>query len=294
MKTRKAFLILAAVTAATTSVYADKVTLDQAPASVQQAIRSRAGRHAIEDIDRDVRNGQTTYEASWKDNNGAQQELLLSENGQILHDVPGGRRGRNRGWSDSQPVISSNLSGFTNAQTAPLNWASETVQNQLKTMANGAGIDNFQKGQFQGRTAYEASYKTNGNTVSVVLGEDGSVLASSAGAASTGVITTRPSGVITTRPGRRGSIAGFANAQSAPMYWASENVQNRFKQMANGTEVQNFQKGQYQGRTAYMGTISQNGQVTTAVIGEDGSVLATAPTAVGAPGTTVTGSASGK
>jgi len=286
-----AFLILTAFTAATTSIYAEKVALDQAPPSVQQAIRSRAGRHAIEDIDRDVRNGQTTYEASWKDNNGAQQELLLSENGQILHDVPGGRRGRNRGWSDSsQAAISANIAGFTNAQAAPMNWASETVQSKIKGIANGATVDSFQKGQFQGKTAYQASYRTNGNTVSVVLGEDGSVLASSPGAGA----AAAPTGVITTRPSRRGSISGFANAQSAPMNWASESVQNKFKQMANGAEVQNFQKGQYQGRTAYLGTFNQNGQITTAVIGEDGSVLATAPTAVGSPGTSVTGSASGR
>ena len=64
--------------------------------------------------------------------------------------------------------------------------------------------------------------------------------------------------------------------------------------MANGTEVQNFQKGQYNGRTAYLGTISQNGQPMTYVMGEDGSVLTSVPTAVGSAPGSVTGSSSGK
>ena len=280
MKMRKALLILAAV-AAGNCAYADKVTFDQAPPAVQQAIRARAGRHPIEDIDRASQNGQTTYEASWKDNKGAQQELLLSDSGQILRDVASGRRGR--GWQGGAPgalQANGSIVGFTNAQTAPLNWASESLQTKVKGMAGGASIDNFQKGQFQGKTAYQASYKTNGNSMTVVLDENGTVLASTGpGAAPRGVITTRPS------IAANSAITGFSNAQQAPLNWASDTVQNKFRQMANGSEIQNFQKGQYQGRTAFMGTVNQNGQTTTLVMGEDGSVLASAPTAVGsAPG----------
>lgn len=285
MKMRKALLILAAF-AAGSSVYADKVTFDQAPPAVQQAIRQRSGRHAIEDIDRNVNSGQTTYEASWKDKNGAQQELLVSDQGQILRDVPGGRRG-GKGWAGAAPATLSNgtVVGFTNAQTAPLNWASESLQAKLKGMANGGSIDNFQKGQFQGKTAYQASYKTNNTTATVVLDENGMVLASTlpSGTAPVGVITTRPST-------RRGTINGFANAQQAPMNWASDAVQNKFREMANGAEIQNFQKGQYNGQTAYLGTFSQNGQTTTAVIGENGSVLTSVPNAVGAAPVSQSGS----
>ena len=91
-------------------------------------------------------------------------------------------------------------------------------------------------------------------------------------------------------PTTGGTIAGFENAQSAPMNWASETAQNKFRQMANGAEIQNFQKGQFQGKTAYLGTYTQNGQPTTVVIGEDGNVLTSAPTAVGAAPGSVSGS----
>jgi hypothetical protein len=289
MKMRKALLIVAAF-AAGTSVYADKVTFEQAPPAVQQAIRQRSGQHAIEDIDRNVNNGQTTYEASWKDNKGAQQELLLSDQGHILRDVPGGRRG-GRGWAGAAPVTLNNgtVAGFTNAQTAPLNWASESLQTKIKGMANGASVDNFQKGQYQGKTAYQASFQTNNTTATVVLDENGTVLASTLpnSAAPTGVITVRPGG-------RRGSIAGFSNGQTAPMNWASDTVQNKFKQISNGAEIQNFQKGQYNGQTAFLGTYTQNGQPTTIVVNENGTVMTSVPTAVGAAPGTQSGSSSSR
>src|SRR5437762_6001911 len=92
MKTRKALLIFAAIAAAST-VYADKIQFSQAPPAVQQAIRQKAGRHQVEDIDRGMRNGQTVYEASWKGQGGAQQELLVSEAGTILRDAVGASTG---------------------------------------------------------------------------------------------------------------------------------------------------------------------------------------------------------
>lgn len=269
MKTQKAFLILAAAIAGT-SVYADKVTLEQTPPAVQQAIRARAAQRPIEDIDRDMQNGQTTYEASWKNNAGLQQELLVDQNGQIVRDVKGGKKNRGGGRPNQQTSTPATFPGFSNGQPAQLNWATETTQNQLKALANGSSLENLQKGQFHGQTAYQASYKTNGHNVTVVVGENGQLLGTT-----NGRISTNPS------RGSSVSINGFTNPQQAPLNWASESVQNKFKQMANGSEVQNFQKGQYQGRNAFMGTVNQNGQPTTIVIAEDGTVLANAPTAVG-------------
>lgn len=278
---RKAFLVLAAVVAGTTA-YADKVTFSQTPAAVQKQIRARARRQRIEDIDRDSRNGQVTYEASWKDTSGNQQELLLSDKGQILRDLPhaGALNPTVTQPSSALATTTNSIAGFTGGQKAPLNWASETLQNQLRTMANGAQIRNFQKGQFQGQTAFEASYRLNGQNTTVVLGEDGKVRASSPANLAPTTTTTTTSAA---------SSARLANAQQAPMNWASEATQNKFKQMANGASIENFQKGQYQGRTAYQGSFTQNGQKQTVIIGEDASVLNSSPVAVGAAPGSVSG-----
>jgi hypothetical protein len=177
MNTRKSLLILAAVLAGAT-VYADSVRFSSAPTAVQKTVQRRAGQQvqSVEFVDRETTNGQTTYEATWKDPQGVQQDFLVSENGKVLRDVTGAKPRNN---ITAPPTASANVSGFTGGQKAPLNWASETVQNRLKQIANGADIQNFEKGQFNGQTAYEGSFKTNNTLVTVVLAEDGTLLAQS-------------------------------------------------------------------------------------------------------------------
>lgn len=282
MKTQKAFLVLAAVLAGT-SVYADTIKLSETPSAAKKAIQRRAGLQPVGNINRQFVNGQNTYEANWKDAQGVQQDFVVAENGQVLRDVTGATSQYNTGVGAAQASVpaqtsaSANISGFANGQKAPLNWASETVQNKLKAMAGTAGIRNFQKGQYNGQTAYEGSFKTNNTLVTVVMGEDGTLLAQSPNLSAT--TTTQASG----------SVAGFSNAQVAPMNWASETVQNKFKQMANGSPIQNFEKGKFNGQTAYMGTFAQNGQSTTVIMGEDGTILSSTPSAVGGAPVTSTG-----
>jgi len=274
MNMRKSLFTLAVVLAGT-SVYADSVKFSSAPAPVKKAVQLRAGQQvqSVQYVDRDVTNGQTTYKATWKDSQGVQQDFVVSENGQVLRDVTGAK---NQNHIIAPPAVSANVSGFTGGQKAPLNWASETVQNRMKEMANGAGIRNFEKGQFNGQTAYEGSFKTNNTLVTVVLGEDGTLLAQSPSPIATGHITTAA---------EARSVVGFSNGQAAPLNWASETVQNKFKQMANGAPIQNFQKGQFKGQPAYMGTYLQNGQSMTVVMGDDGTLLSSTPTSIGsAPG----------
>lgn len=286
MKTQQAILILAALTAGT-SVYADKISFSQAPPAVQQAIRSRSGHQRVEDIDKDSRNGQVTYEASWKSQNGQQQELLVADDGKILRDVPsqftspaktGASATPNSTWGATRGTNS--IAGFTAAQTAPLNWAAEPVQNKIKSLANGANIDSFQKGQFRNKTAYQATFQQNGQTRTIVIGEDATILASAPrGAWAQNNAATIP------------ASAALTDGQQAPLNWAAESVQNKFKSLANGATIENFQKGKYQGRTAYQGSFSQNGMTTTVIMGEDGTVLSSTPSATGAAAAGVSGSA---
>ena len=61
-------------------------------------------------------------------------------------------------------------------------------------------------------------------------------------------------------------------------------------ELANGATIDNFQKGQFQGRTAFEGSWTQNGQTTTVIVADDGTVMSSSPTAAGRPPTAVTGS----
>jgi len=59
--------------------------------------------------------------------------------------------------------------------------------------------------------------------------------------------------------------------------------------MAKGAPIQNFQKGQFKGQTAYLGSYTQNGHTMTVVMGENGNVLSSAPSSMGSAPGSVTG-----
>ena len=63
--------------------FADKVKLEQLSPELQQKIRAKVGSARIEDIDRDTRNGKTTYEVAFKNVDGKNTELLFEDSGTV-------------------------------------------------------------------------------------------------------------------------------------------------------------------------------------------------------------------
>src|SRR3954466_11469296 len=67
-----------------TSTRADKVQLDQLPPDLRGKIQAQSGSNRIEDIDRDVKNGQTNYSVAFKEN-GQNKELNFDPSGRLLN-----------------------------------------------------------------------------------------------------------------------------------------------------------------------------------------------------------------
>jgi hypothetical protein len=65
---------------------ASKVKFDQLPAAVQKTFTKFVNQSSIEDIDRGTLNGQTVYEAAFKQN-GQTVELRVDENGKVVKDA---------------------------------------------------------------------------------------------------------------------------------------------------------------------------------------------------------------
>jgi uncharacterized membrane protein YkoI len=65
---------------------ASKVTFDKLPAAVQKTLTKFVNQNSIEDIDRGTLNGQTVYEAAFKQN-GQTVELRVDENGKVIKDA---------------------------------------------------------------------------------------------------------------------------------------------------------------------------------------------------------------
>jgi uncharacterized membrane protein YkoI len=63
-----------------------KIRYEQLPENVRRVAESYVQDAEVNDVDRQVRNGRTTYEIGYKlRDGGAQRELLLSENGEVLN-----------------------------------------------------------------------------------------------------------------------------------------------------------------------------------------------------------------
>ena len=257
MKTQKAFLILAGVLAAGANVYGDKVTLSATPPSVQQAIRSKAGSHQIEDIDRDQRNGQMTYEVSWKNSAGVQQELLLSENGNVLRDVQGDNQS-----STATPAV--NNPGFNGFNKTPVALADtpRAVQASVYTKIPNAPIDSVQRGVWNGRTFYEVNYQENGQPKTYWVDENGKAM---------------ERGHWQPQFGTAVANVRLTGPQKVSFDDAPRNVQRTINYVANGAALENLQRGQWNGRTIYLTNFRRNGENIQLEVFDDGSIFTKTP-----------------
>jgi hypothetical protein len=255
MNTREAFLILAA-TAAASTVYADKIQFSQAPPAVQQAIRQKAGRQQIEDVIRDNRNGQIVYEANWKSQGGAQQELLVSEAGTILRDAVGASTGLGQ-----QNLTLANKTGVALPETP------QAVQTAIHNQIPTSPIDNIQRGIWNGQNVYEITYHDNGRLQTFQVTETGQPVVSQ-----TPVANWQP---------RYASLAdrNVPLSAGAKMAFnaAPEPVRTTVQQMANGARIEDFERGEWSGRTIYQAAFKRNGQNIELQVLDDGSLVSKMP-----------------
>jgi hypothetical protein len=267
MKTPKALLILA-VTAAASTIYADKVPFTLAPPAVQRAIQSRAGQGRVEEIDRGVRNGQITYQVIWKNTGGAQQEIVVSEAGTILRDAVGASTG----------LTQDNLT-LANKIGVGLPETPQPVQKAIHDQIADAPIDTIQRGIWNGQNIYEVVYHNNGRLKTFQVTEAGQPVVSQ-----TPLKKWEP------------RYSNFAERNiplptSAKMALdaAPLPVQTTVRNMSNGARIEDFQRGDWNGRTVYQAAFRRDGQNVELQILDDGSILTRQPTtAVGAPAPGVT------
>lgn len=66
----------------------DEIPLDQVPEAARQTIMKHVADGTIEEIDRDVEGGKTVYEVEYRDANGAEFEMKVTEDGRLLENRP--------------------------------------------------------------------------------------------------------------------------------------------------------------------------------------------------------------
>jgi len=263
MNTKQALLICAATVAAGSSSFADKVSLEQTPPAVREAILSKTGGQPIEDIDREVRNGQVVYEASFK-SGGSQQELLISEAGTILRDVV----------PPSNGLANTPLT-LANRQSISINSAPPAVQNAFRSSLRGFTVESVDKGIWNGQTIYEAAYTQNGQRVTRQVNEAGKPVISP-----TPAVPQQPKVAAARGPKYAGlspSNVPLSGGVKEQMANAPTAVQRTVQKLSGGAKIEDFERGTWNGRTVYEAAFKKGGTHVELQVLDNGAVLTQAP-----------------
>jgi hypothetical protein len=259
--------------------YADKVQLQQLPSEVQARIRAQVGAGEINDIDRNVVNGQTLYEVGYKLNGGPQTELKFDQNGNLW----GSNASASTTALDNRKLLKSEL---------PFQ-----VRRVVNSRLQGMEINDIEREVKNGQVSYGIGYKQPGGAgpqQELVLSDTGSIIRSSAGltdSTSTAGVHSNPTYSTSSAVNNNGLSSRTINYDDVP-----QNVKKVAAAHLNHGAVKHVERQVRNGEIEYMiDFLKENGQYQEMVIAEDGRVLANQllpSTAVGTPGSVQSGTSS--
>ena len=174
----------------TSSAASQKISYDQLPENVKRVAQSYVQDGEVNDVDRQVRNGQTTYEIGYKlRDGGSQRELVVSENGDILNQRTTTTASSSTSTTKSDPERLRNRRGVrwgsgNNTSSASVN--SRTIQyNELPANVRSVSDARLSDGHVQkveriiqsGQIRYDIDFrKEDGRYQELVIAEDGRVI----------------------------------------------------------------------------------------------------------------------
>jgi hypothetical protein len=195
------------------------------------------------------------------------------------------------------------------------------VQETVNQLANGARIEDFERGSWNDHAVYQASFQRNGQRVQLQVLDDGTLVSSSPFGADPWMSQQQTTAAATIPPARPlppngvppASQSGLPNPQVGVPNTAAASTQPRFAgladlnvqlegvskmslagaprpvqqtvtEMSNGARIEDFELGTWNGQIVYQAAFRRNGQDIQLQVLDDGSVLTKGPgNAVGAP-----------
>lgn len=255
-----------------------KVTWRELPAAVQNTARTRVTPTAINDIDRQVKNGEVTYELGFKQGND-EKELLISQEGKILRDValP---QGVVAGLNPSSTALATRLHPrytrpitLTDTQKIEMNWAPANVQDEMKRSVNGAAITQIEKGKWQNQTVYQTVFTMNGQPTRVQVAENGQVLYDPRSTAAVGTAASSATGTAASQYSNVTSLVPLSAAQKVDRRSVPAPVERAITTYAGTTPIEDIDRGAWNGRNIYQIAFKDNGKNIELQIDENGNLV---------------------
>jgi uncharacterized membrane protein YkoI len=253
-----------------------KVTLKDVPAAVQNTLRSYTGGAEIEDIDRGTVQGKTVYEAAFKHNN-QHQELRVAEDGSLVRDDVNDRYlaaiGRTPGASATPAAAAAARVPLSGSAKVSFRDLPDPVRDAIRHYAGITRIEDIDRGTLNGRTVYQAAFKSMGEHVELRVAEDGSLvnddhnqrfLADLDRQAPAGAVGRAPSWQVLRGSGSSGEV----QFQQLP-----GPVQTTLRSQAGASAIRNITQSSVNGKTVFQATVERGGRPVQIQVAEDGSMV---------------------
>lgn len=135
---------------------ADKVPLAQVPDAVQRAIKQQSQGEPLEYVDREMKDGQTVYQAEFK-REGLNRQVTFAADGSVVPDRQIGQTAR------QEPSMM-------------LDQLPAAVQKTVKEQQAGREIADIDREMWNGKAVYEVEFKEKGPNSRIHVASDGSMI----------------------------------------------------------------------------------------------------------------------
>jgi uncharacterized membrane protein YkoI len=139
-----------------------ELKLSDCPAAVQKTFQREANGAKIEDVEKEIENGKTTYEADVTID-GKEYDITVAEDGTLLE--------KSLEEDDDEDDDKKGEEVEVKLSDCPA-----AVQKTLKREANGASIDSVDKESKDGKTVYEVDVKIDGKNYEIKVAMDGTLI----------------------------------------------------------------------------------------------------------------------
>jgi uncharacterized membrane protein YkoI len=247
-----------------------KITFNELPEAVRKTLEARVTSGEVNDIDRQVKNGEANYEIGYK-KNGRQEELVISQDGRVLNDAPSVAVGAAAGTATATATSGANTLmaqpvTLSASQKVQMNQVPAEVQRAITTAAAGARIEDIERGTWRGQNVYQAAFKDNGKNVELQVRENGTVLHDPR---AVGRTAGRPAEYATLTSLVPLSASTKVERTALPVI-----VQRRLTTQVGNRQIEDIERGTWQGKTIYQVAFKDaNNQHVELQLDEHGNVV---------------------
>jgi uncharacterized membrane protein YkoI len=250
MKAKRGFIAVALLFTLGASAAEERLTLDQVPSPVREAIRSAEQKDPVKEIRRRVHDGQTVYEVEFERNNAPNPHLRLAEDGSVIRPLPL-TPAADTAWplSAEYPDLSALIRSPLTLDRLPA-----AVQEAVRSHSNGREIADIDEERWTGQTVYEIEFKERGRNPRIHVAADGTV--------------------VRDERDRRGLKSVFMGTQLADTPHA---VQETARRVIGDREIVDIDRRGPLNRSVYLVVVRNTNGLETLHIAEDGKLLQGSP-----------------